>query len=80
MSTHNPKWQIPAEVDQYVTKNRGWRPSDYRIREEGREGKLVRYVVTYVPEEKTPRIGGGKSFAVYYDPAVRKVVRELYFQ
>ena len=69
-----------AVVDRYVQEHRHWKRSDYRIRRERTENRYVVFLVTYLPEQKRPMVGGGETFEAYYDPAQRKVIKEMHFQ
>ena len=69
-------------IEDYVTKSRSWGRNEYRIEERGPEGSEVLYWVVHVDDDKQKArmTGGGKSFAVLYDPHREEVVEELAFQ
>jgi hypothetical protein len=74
-------------ISRYVIRHTGWKRSLFRIEEGSASHGSVRYEVIYIPEERaTPRpdgyleSGGGKSFAVDYDPRKQKVIREWHYQ
>jgi hypothetical protein len=69
-------------IQQYVNRTKKWKTSLYRIEDKGREGAYVVYWVIYLPEEKRSSLvaGGGKSFALYYDPRHHEIIREMHFQ
>jgi hypothetical protein len=69
-----------AVVDRYVREHRHWKASDYRIRRDRTEDHYVVFLITYLPEQNRPRIGGGKTFEAYYDLAKHKVIKEMHFQ
>ena len=74
-------------IGRYVVSHTGWKRSVFRLEKGSTAHSIVRYEVIYVPEERaTPRpdgsieLGGGKSFAVEYDPRKQKVIREWHYQ
>ena len=70
-------------IEQYVTKSRSWARNEYWIEEKGREGSNVRYWIVHLDDasdERSRWVGGGKSFAVDYDPQRQEVVKEWAFQ
>lgn len=83
----NSDSQAVRVVQEYVATRKGWRASDYRIEGHGHKNGLVVYFIIYLPEERSAPgerkaliAGGGRSFAVYYDPVKRRVVKEMHFQ
>jgi hypothetical protein len=87
VSASKPDSEAVRIIQQYVATHKGWRTSDYRIERHGRKDAYVMYFIIYLPEqrhapgERKPLVaGGGESFAVYYDPTKRKVVREMGFE
>jgi hypothetical protein len=68
-----------AIVDRYVETSRHWKPNEYRIVQQGRDRDKDVYSVVYTLEALGVG-GGGKSFAVLYDPKTHKVTKELAFQ
>lgn len=67
-------------IHDYVTRTRGWFRNEYRIEPQGRKGDVDQYRVVHVDDERAPVPGGGKSFAVDYDPRRREVTKEWRFQ
>jgi hypothetical protein len=74
-------------ISRYVVSHTGWKHTLFRIEKGSTSHGIGRYEVIYTPEEKaTPRpdgqieVGGGKSFAVDYDPRKQKVIREWHYQ
>jgi hypothetical protein len=68
-----------ASISRYVAKHRNWKPADFTIEKKGGTDPVM-YWVIYRPEMKHPQVGGGKSFAIYYDPHHARVLSEAYFQ
>jgi hypothetical protein len=74
-------------ITEYVSKHKSWAPTEYRIQEIDRENDYIVYEILLLKEEPGPydpskplRVGGGESFAVYYDPVHHQVVKEAHFQ
>jgi len=67
-------------IEEYVSKSRSWSRDEYRIEEKGHEGSVVLYWIVHVDDERSPTPGGGKSFAVHYDPQRQEVAKEWAFQ
>ena len=74
-------------ISRYVVSHTGWKRTLFRIEKGITSRGISRYEVIYIPEERaTPRpdgyieVGGGKSFAVDYDPRKQKVIREWHYQ
>ena len=74
-------------ISRYVIEHTGWKRSLFRVDKGSASHGIMRYEVIYIPEERaTPppdgsiEMGGGKSFAVEYDPRKQKVVREWHYQ
>ena len=83
MNILNLNQKATAVIKTYVNTSRGWKISDYRIEERGRDGGLIIYVVVYLEDEKNPNPypgGSGKSFMVYYDPQKQAIIKDLAFQ
>jgi hypothetical protein len=88
LATAAPTEQTAHEViSRYVIGHTGWKRSLFRIKKGSASHGNVQYEVIYIPEERTtPRpdgyleSGGGKSFAVDYDPRKQKVIREWHYQ
>jgi hypothetical protein len=67
-------------ISRYVVTHTGWKRSVFRIEKGAASHGIVRYEVIYIPEEKLVFVGGGKSFAIEYDPAKQKVIHEWHYQ
>jgi hypothetical protein len=80
MSTENSSQDEITIIRQYVATQKGWNPSDYKVERIRQENHYIVYMVTYLPDATILYPGGGKSFEAYYDPATRKVVKEMRFQ
>jgi hypothetical protein len=93
ISAASPALAAPAQetaqqvISRYVIGHTGWKRSLFRIEKGSASHGSFRYEVIYIPEERaTPRpdgyleSGGGKSFAVDYDPRKQKVIREWHYQ
>ena len=80
LATDSSDAQALAVVDSYVKDHTHWKRNDYRIERNRNEDNCIVFTVIYVPEEKLPMVGGGKSFEAFYDPSKHKVVKELRFQ
>jgi hypothetical protein len=93
ISAASPALAAPAQetaeevISRYVIDHTGWKRSLFRIKKGSASHGNVQYEVIYIPEERaTPRpdgyleSGGGKSFAVDYDPRKQKVIREWHYQ
>jgi hypothetical protein len=81
----------PSDVEvirSYVRKRKHWHSSQYRIQPLRREDGYFVYEVVYLKDlerhfvngKEVFEVGGGKSFAAYYDRGKRRVVKEMYFQ
>ncbi len=75
-----PARRVVEVIHEYVGRTRAWDRGQYRIEEKGNEGGLEVYWVAHSDDEKLRRPGGGKSFAVHYDPWRQVVAKELAFQ
>jgi len=83
-----PPPEDSAVITEYVAKHKSWTPAEYRIEELRRENGYIVYEVLYLEDLKRSYVGGkeifemggGKSFAVDYDPVEHKVIREVGFQ
>ncbi len=88
MSASKSDAEAVGVIRQYVAEHKGWRSTDYIVAQHGRKDRCVVYFVTYLPEQgntnarqrKPLTAGGGESFAVYYDPAKGKIVKEMGFE
>src|ERR1700726_4888511 len=69
-----------AVVSRYVQQHKRWKRVDYQIRRDRTEDECIVFLVTYLPEQKSPMVGGGKTFEAYYDPRRGEVVKEMHFQ
>jgi hypothetical protein len=69
-----------AVVNRYVQQHKHWKRADYLIRRDRTEDQCIVFLVTYLPDQKRPGIGGGETFEAYYDSTQRKVVKEMHFQ
>ena len=69
-----------AVVSRGTQQHKHWKQADYQIRRDRTEDEGIVFLVTYLPEQKSPMIGGGETFEAYYDPTQRKVVKEMHFQ
>ena len=67
-------------ISEYVVSHKHWSPKIFRIEKKNCDCAFAYYEIIYLPELKNGVIGGGKSFAVYYDEQLHKVVKELGFQ
>ena len=67
-------------IREYVRRTRSWDQGQYRIEDKGQKEGLTVYWVVNVDDERSPAPGGGRSFAVDYDPFRQQVVRESGFQ
>ena len=74
-------------ISRYVVSHTSWKRSVFRIEMGNASHGIVRYEVIYIPEERATsrpggslEVGGGKSFAVEYDPRKQKVIREWHYQ
>ncbi len=67
-------------VSRYVQQHKHWQETDYEIRRDRTEDECIVFLVTYLPEQKSPIVGGGKTFEAYYDPRQGEVVKEMHFQ
>ena len=70
------------DVDAYVRQKWGWPRDEYWIEFNRRQGaRLVYDVINVEDETRPPSItGGGKSFEVWIDPTIRRVVGEYHFE
>jgi hypothetical protein len=69
-----------AVITEYVVEHKHWRTADFQVEQKECDCAYPLYWILYLPEAKKPPTGGGKSFAVYYDPIKHRVVKEMYFQ
>lgn len=67
-------------VDRYVSEHKHWKKTDYTIHRRGEQGRYIVFLVNYLLDEQRITAGGSKTFEAYYDPAQRKVVKEVHFQ
>ena len=72
--------QATSIVDRYVREHKQWKRAEYTIHRQREEGRYIVFLVNYLLDEQRIIVGGSKTFAAYYDPAQRKVVREMHFQ
>jgi hypothetical protein len=72
--------KVADTVAAYAAASRGWKRSEYRIVDRGAEGALRVYWVLHHDDERAMNPGGGRSFAVHYDPGTERVIKEFVFQ
>ena len=72
-----------AIIKQYVISHKHWSPKVFRIEKKNCDCAFAYYEIVYLPELKNAGDAvsfGGKSFGVYYDEQLHKVVKELGLQ
>ena len=75
-------------IREYVSEHKHWSTDTYRIERQPDFQNYHVYDVINVEDEKRHyehgvevfESGAGKSFAVYYDPVKKQIVREMHFQ
>jgi len=67
-------------ISQYVVSHKHWSPKIFRIEKKNCDCAFAYYEIIYLPELKNGVPGGGKSFAVYYDEQLHKIIKETHFQ
>ena len=73
----NPDLEV---VSQYVLAHKHWPAKVFRVERKDCDCAYALYRVIYLPEEGKPVATNSKSFAVYYDEQLHRVVKETQFQ
>jgi hypothetical protein len=69
-----------AIISQYVTNHRHWSAKSFRVERKDCDCAYALYRVIYLPEDGKAGTAGSKSFAIYYDEQLHKIVKETEFQ
>ena len=75
----NPNPDVEV-ISQYVLSHKHWSAKIFRVERKDCDCAYAFYRVIYLPEEGKPIGASSKSFAVYYDEQLHKVVKETQFQ
>lgn len=74
--------QILASVKAWVSREKGWRPEQYRIEIQGLRdlGKIQVVHVIFLEDSKQMRKGGGESVELFLDTATLQPTAVYHFQ
>jgi len=73
----NPDVEV---ISQYVLSHKHWPAKVFRVERKDCDCAYALYRVIYLPEDGKPVVANSKSFAVYYDEQLHRVVKETQFQ
>jgi hypothetical protein len=71
---------VKQAIESYVGEKYGWERERYVIRFQKQEDGVDLYFIGHREDAEQIRMGGGKSFFLYFDPATLKAIREMHMQ
>jgi hypothetical protein len=78
-SAENPKSDVDV-ISAYVISRKHWSPKSFRVERKDCDCAYALYRIIYLPEADKPLTANSKSFAVYYNEQLHKIVKEIQFQ
>ena len=78
-SAENPKSDVDV-ISAYVIRHKHWSPKSFRVERADCDCAYALYRIIYLPEADKPLTPNSKSFAVYYDEQLHKIVKRTQFQ
>ncbi len=73
---------IDKAAEDHVVQKKGWQPGEFRLEPHGlsKDGTAAVVWAVHSADERSPKLGGGKSLVLHVDRKSHVVIKELHFQ